>query len=234
MTTGSRHILHLCTGLQSSTAPVASLLDRPGWQVSVVTDVYSAMAIVATSAPGSIQALVACVDGLSESDMELFDLLRERFPAVRVYVYGDSRGQSRIERAMRTGAAGIIELKASVETGPPPGETGNMGHRREISLAEAMAQNRGNIVAGDPPCAPPAQPRSEWSSLSEARVPWIPHPQAPRRIPPAGSVSSSADSLSNVDRPQSVAPDARNPISEPLLSTEEMAALMNGWNSPKR
>lgn len=240
-------LLHLCTGLQSTTASVSAALESAGRRVRALADVYSAMAAIATTPPGSSHVLVACVDGLSDSDMELFELVHAHDPSVRVYVYGDARSRARIERALRAGASEIAELElvaAPVRSNPMLAPDA----RREVSLVEATSHTQGQGEMSRPSAAPSDAPSaravfppgsvgkqpSTAPSAPQVPTPWKSNPSAPKRTPPSRQSPSpeypAGDKHRSSDRPKVPRPTSQD---DALLTAEQFAAILSGFHRAK-
>jgi hypothetical protein len=180
-------------------------------------DVYRGLARILRPPSNPPRAVIVCLDGLTTPEFEFFSIVARRRKEVSVYVYGSGRAEARIAKAIELGAKGpaTADLLAELTGGPPAAA---MGQVPPPPCEESDATPR-------PPASPPTPPEpiraDEEDPRKPARVPWLRYGDRPARVAPNARQPSPKPSPS-LDRPS-----PRSVSFEPLLTEEELRALMS-------
>ena len=196
---------------------VHDLLASLPIEVEGCGDVYRGLARILRPPSNPPRAVIVCLDGLTTPEFEFFSIVARMRKDVSVYVYGSGRAEARIAKAIELGAKGpaTTDLLAELTGGPP---------------ASAMGQ------VPPPPCEdgdetprPPASPPTptepiradEEAPRKPARVPWLRYGDRPARVAP------NAREPAPEPPPSLGRPSPRSVSFEPLLTEEELRALMS-------
>ncbi len=211
------------TEWDSALAAISVAVDTCG-------DVYRGLARLSRSGGCDPSAVLVCLHGVGPCELEFFSIMRRLRPDVGVFVYGDARSQDRIARAIELGATGragdgLIEALSAARAAPPT---------RFTPVPAAEDQTRSRLPASAEPAGEPAsrQPRrlsetetddlpaSPQTSPPPARVPWLRYSDGPARTGPSPDKSTDAVVTASGHR------KLRTPPDEPLLTSEELNALL--------
>ena len=207
---------------------MSARLTATGLDVRDVSDVYRALARIGSAGSNSPLAVVVCADDLTTAELEFFSIVGRIHRSVAVYVYGRSSARERIAQAIDMGATGeltddVIRTLADTTTSTP--STGDDDaaaapaslHSEDIedaarrfwkdqSESSAESTQRTGEVR-----EPPSDP---------ARFPWRRYEDAPKRKPPSQGQPTS------FSKREDEQPDPSIPVHEPLLTDEELRALI--------
>ena len=223
------HVLHIGEDAPRGgpTDNVNSAVDSPSFVVQSCTDVYRGLARVCGGRDPALGAIVVCVDGLTDGELEFFSITARVTSGLPVLVYGADRYADRVQAALHAGATGVATaeaIQALIPQGrdgfPEADAAGDAG-----ALPRVTCQDRGDgmptVEQGD----------LELSELSSGggddtprpiRVPWEQYNQASARRAPAESSSSHDPSITASPPPTGRKPTPRGP----LLTSEELQALI--------
>jgi len=225
-----------------------SVLDPSQIPYDECEDIYRALARLCRPDGASIDTVLVALDGLLSDEFEFFALARRYRPDVTTYVHARNDPRNRIALAIERGAAGELTEevlsrlrgRCSSSDEPIPGhphdddptpqdqQPATLGQNTEPDQPQgALADQETLDLAGAPnheESAPPDAADQECSA--PVRVPWLSRENAPRRIrPAAGSWTHGAnDEPDDEPAAKATTPDA---LSEPLLTQEELAALIS-------
>ncbi len=239
-------LVHIRPGFPGESERIDELLEATGLRVAVFTDVYRGLARLARLAQDGearslLRAVLVQVDDLGPPEMEFFSITSRVLARTPVLVYGSDRLQSRVELALERGATDraspeIITRLAARDAAstnddtadrdapapmPQPGQPGV--DLESDAAAEPVAFPE--VVRDDPP---PRTDQPENETTAPTRVPWLdyenrPVRQAPRRSAPQ---PTSAVEPKEDDQPEEASARKRPNATEPLLTEEELRALM--------
>ena len=241
-------LVHIRPGYPGESERIDELLEATGLRVAVFTDVYRGLARLASLAKdgegrSSLRAVLVQVDDLGPPEMEFFSITSRVLPRTPVLVYGSDRLQSRVEKALEYGAtdraspeiiarlaardADTTDEDTANREAPAPTITAQPGEAGIDLESDAVQEPAAGleIVRDDPP---PQTDEPEIETTAATRVPWLdyenrPVRQAPRRTAPqpTSAVESKED-----DQPEEASARKRPSATEPLLTEEELRALI--------
>jgi len=241
--------------IYGETMGLSGAIGDAGLHECLCPDVYRALARMGGGKGPDCRAVLVCVDRMDAEQFTFFELVSRRFSSLPVFVYARSSAQEKIERAIglggiRIGDAELLTSALSIYAGlsepiredsePPAPE---MQHQ-EPSLQSSDPKPLPNDPTNDESCESADQfeaietadqelePAVDEEEEGVARVPWLQYEDNPRRIPPSRSRFHEVD-------PQ----PGRSPLSDesskrmsepapPLLSAEELQALIGKPNDP--
>ena len=180
-------------------------------------DVYRGLARILRPPSNAPRAVIVCLDGLTTPEFEFFSIVTRMRKDVSVYVYGSGRAEARIAKAIELGAKGpaTADLLAELTGGPPASVIGQVP---PPPCEEGDEMPR-------PPASPPTPPEpiraEEEDPRKPARVPWLRYGDRPARVAPNARQPAPKPPPS-LDRPS-----PRSVSFEPLLTEEELRALMS-------
>ena len=241
-------LVHIRPGFTGESERIDELLEATGLRVAILTDIYRGLARLAClamdgEAPSSLRAVLVQVDDLGPPEMEFFSITSRVLPRTPVLVYGSDRLQSRVEKALECGATDRAspETIARLAAGEADSTDEDPANRKAaaptlaaqpveegVELESDAVQEPAafpQVVRDDPP-PPEDQPENETTAAT--RVPWLdyenkPVRQAPRRTAPqpTSPVEPKED-----DQPKEASARKRPSATEPLLTEEELRALI--------
>jgi hypothetical protein len=238
-------ILHVVERSSEASADFDRAIDEAGFDLDYAETTYGAMARLVRPEGGPPQAVIVCVDCLDTPELEFFTLTARLYPNLPVYVYGRSADGLRRQRALALGArsevtanrfaALLVDLVTTADE-----DAAVAGRFKSADVATPSRQDPGTADAAresEPvlPYEARKEPVSEEhtsqasppSTAGRIPTPWHPASDRPRRIAPGERCPP--DPLAEprgtaADRP---APQRTQPLVEPLLSRQEMDALLS-------
>ncbi len=233
------------------TAQVEQALDQAPTPPEIVHNVYHALVRLVRDDGNQPSAAVVCVDDLDPEELEFFTILARRRGMPPVYVYGHERSLSKLGRAVELGATGeanldlVARLLSPEPVVEPPRATGPIdltaGERYEAfepvdrSDAEEDAvlpisahpgdQDR-HVAESAPPAAKPELLSNEEETASPPRVPWRQYNNGPPRKAPSQTPPTRETPIESVPK------DADEDVHQPLLTDEELRALIGDDPTP--
>ncbi|MCH9058756.1 MAG: hypothetical protein IIB55_09030, partial [Planctomycetes bacterium] len=224
-------------------------------------NVYQGLARLCIADSDKPSALVVSVDVMDAAELEFFRIVARLFPSLLVYVYGGARSCARVDRAIELGARDrasdevLIELirlrvsPAKPTDGPAVVEVAEPPEASTEALREtprdALLDPLPDVAPdrhGDPPLDPPDAAMQEdddpvveedvteeevaEDEVTEVRVPWLTYKDAPARRAPDPPPHVSPPAIAAMPEKRAVR------VSEPLLSQEELRALLDGDGLP--
>ena len=231
---GQQRVLHVAPLEQASAREMAEVIRQSGCEVVAVGDVYRALARLGRMSAGDVAAVIVCLDRLTEAQLEFIQLASRQHRGVPVYVYGQPQARSKIDAAVRLGAAGAVDAarldRVFSGRGAGNGRTTDAsgadeavdepeGADLEVSTGGRAVEETEPVEAAEP-IEPVAAKSTKPGSGSTVRVPWLRYDDRPQRTPPKKAPS----------KPPTPEPPAE--VEPPLLSPEELEALM-GEQSPE-
>ncbi|MCH9003044.1 MAG: hypothetical protein IIC02_10765 [Planctomycetes bacterium] len=241
-------LVHIRPGFPGESERIDELLEATGLRVAVFTDVYRGLARLARLAQDGearslLRAVLVQVDDLGPPEMEFFSITSRVLARTPVLVYGSDRLQSRVELALERGATDraspeiITRLAAhgaastnddtadrDAPAPMPMAQPGQPGVDLESDAAtEPVAFPE--VVRDDPP---PRTDQPENETTAPTRVPWLDYENRPVRQAPRHSAPqpTSAVEPKEDDQPEEASARKRPSATEPLLTEEELRALM--------
>ncbi len=237
-----------CSDVYQGLARLCLVLDAPQLASRATADVrpHGESSASVEEAPW---AIIVCMDGLSQAELEFFFIVPRTFQGVKVYVYGGARSKTRIGRAIELGATGratedVVRMladsgrlprwstlarpagpaEATPLRSPLEGGTtvGSDAASPEPSVVSAESVTEG--LGGEPPAAAGLDEHEvsagEDASSGTVRVPWLRYDDAPvRTAPQHRELWSDEVSTDGPEKPRSSSP-------EPLLTKAELQALI--------
>jgi len=180
-------------------------------------DVYRGLARILRPPSNPPRAVIVCLDGLTTPEFEFFSIVARMRKDVSVYVYGSGRAEARIAKAIELGAKGpaTTDLLAELTGGPPASAMGQVP-------PPPCEEGDGTPRSPASPPTPTERIRAhEEDPRKPARVPWLRYGDRPARVAPNAREPAPEPSPS-LDRPS-----PRSVSFEPLLTEEELRALMS-------
>ena len=222
-----RRVLCIIPRPDNPTHPATLAAVDAGAEVETVDDPYRAMARLGPNAASPVDAVVVDVAALDASEMEFFDLAARYHWQIPVYVLRGGSGtvsSGKIDGALIRGARAAVsadQFTALLAALPTQAD-------EEIVPARIAAIPAPQSAIPNPLLDTPRESRtaidqhetSRATRKSTARVPWARYDDQPARKPPSGA------------RTASVAPRAAPKVEPPLLTQEELDALMDGRIAP--
>ena len=205
----------------SCRSPLDKLLAASPLETEWCPDVYRGLARLFGPPSAPPRAVIVCLDGLGTPEFEFFSILSRVRRDLKVYVYGSAGAEARIAKAVEFGATGSVtkEVLSELAGGPPPLP------EAEAPVRTPERRNDTAAAPADPPPDPadqtPMRMVEEEDARKPARVPWLRYGDRPARVAPAARTPAPQPSPS-VDRPS-----PRTTSFEPLLTEEELQALMS-------
>lgn len=229
----NRQIIHVIAPGQDDRpgdmeSPVSAKLATAGLDVRDIGDVYRALARIGNAGPNLPLAVVVCADGLTRAEIEFFSIVARVHRGLAVYVYGQSSARERIASAIDMGATGeltddVIRTLADATSSPPStveDDVPSASASPQPEVSEGVAPE--SLVDQTVEPTNSMQPTADVRELpsDSARFPWRCYEDVPKRKPPSrGAPPSSAEGEDD-------SPDPAIPIHEPLLTDEELRALI--------
>jgi len=214
-----RRVLCIIPRPDNPTHPATLAAVDAGAEVETVDDPYRAMARMGPNAASLVDSVVVDVAALDASEMEFFDLAARYHWQIPVYVLRCGSGtvsSGKIDGALIRGARAAVsadQLTALLAALPTQADEEIVPARiAAIPIPESAIRNPQSAI--DEPKTRQA-PRK-----ATARVPWARYDDQPARKPPSGARSAS------------VAPRAATKAEPPLLTQQELDALMDGRIAP--
>jgi hypothetical protein len=216
------------------------LLSNPSIALIECPDVYRGLARLGRDDDGTIRAVIVCVDTLTPVELEFFDLTSRLHRDVPVYVYGRDRSRSRIDEALAHGAraeisddkahdllARLVDLDAASAVGHhDANETTHASvqanQHTESNVPPPIVLTHDDDEADDEP-SNDGRNYDDEAPTSPARVPWLKYDGAPERSAPEHTPPVSPKPS---DRPGASPPRRNQTDYEPLLTDEELRALI--------
>ncbi len=248
LTDNSGRVLHVNPPTYGETMGLSGAIGDAGLRESLCPDVYRALARMGGASGPAFRAVLVCVDRMGADQFSFFELLSRHFASSPVFVYARSNAEEKIERAVglgciRIGDSELLTSALSIHSAPDgpssdhpaPADTERELEDPIIEVVDSQLLTNGPTDEGfsedvdhfeaietvDEELEPAADEED-----GVVRVPWLQYEDSPRRIPPSRS------RLDQVDPPPhesllSDEPPRRTPEpTPPLLSTEELQALI--------
>lgn len=231
-----RRVLHVVEGSGTFTDELSATLSSAGVELTIVPDVYLGLARIVRSPRVRFDAAVVSLNSLEADELDFISHLQRRKDPIPVFVYGHSENAARVVEAERRGARLVHDVSAiqsalalDVERPVTPETTRAVAAPiQSVEAAPVLDEERRDAGVSSMPdsAAPavrePAKPQRETVDRPEPAVleaeervpvPWAPSSQRPVRQGPA--------TPNNTDAPTPNEPDGR-----PLLTNEELSALL--------
>jgi len=244
-------LFHIGSPRVDEVRAMARRLSELPVRVRDCTNVYQGLARLCIADSDTPSALVVSVDVMDAAELEFFRIVARLFPALLVYVYGGERSCARVDRAIELGARdrasdevlialgrsriAAADRSVAVEVSEPPDARTEAPPEspRDVLLdppPDAAAERQSDELI-DPPDAtiqenddPSEEEDVAEDEVTEVRVPWLTYKDAPARRAPEPPASVP---------PPAIVPEKRvMRVSEPLLSQEELRALLDGDGLP--
>ena len=228
-----RRVLCIIPRPDNPTHPATLAAVDAGAEVETVDDPYRAMARMGPNAASPVDSVVVDVAALDASEMEFFDLAARYHWQIPVYVLRCGSGtvsSGKIDGALIRGARAAVsadQLTALLAALPTQADEEIVPARiAAIPIPESAIRNPQAYSAEAAASAAKAgsaidpQETRRTPRKTSARVPWARYDDQPARKPPSGARSAS------------VAPRAATKAEPPLLTQEELDALMDGRIAP--
>ncbi len=230
--TAASTVLHIHQ--QHAGTPQTDNVDRrladASLKVTHVQDVYRGLARICNTHNEIPRAAIVCVDGLSSAEMEFFSIVSRTHRTLDVFVYGSSRMSARIAKAIDLGAKGPATPEALRSLGPSnnasPGDNDHPSPDATPKATQPSESNRSAEDATKDDSKPPSETvraavdTEDEAASTEPRVPWQRYGGAPARAAPVRNPPQPEEKKNDN------APPSRPPAPEPLLTAEELRALI--------
>jgi len=186
------------------------------------SDVYRALAKLLNAAGDAYVGVVVQLDGVGPRELAFFSILARSRRGLRILVQAGAGGESKIAKALQAGATGVLTAEFWREFAPRPAMPAPIEVRvtadpPTVQLAPPESDPGVETVEEDE--APPVEEDSE-DTPSSPRVPWLRYADGPQRAaPPVRKPPAPI--------PPAPAPSAPAPDYEPLLTDEELEALLS-------
>ncbi len=183
-------------------------------------DVYRGLARLLRPSPTPWKVVVVCLDGMGACEMEFFSIASRLRRDVKIFVYAAKRADLRMARAIELGAVGLTrDALAELMSSAPSSTSAEPAVGKPEGVRDPLPSSAVPVPA---PITVPDPPRADGEDPKKpARVPWLRYGDRPTRVAPT-TRAPAADAPPQVDRP---AP--RTVSFEPLLTEEELRALMS-------
>jgi len=231
----------------------ASMLDALRLPHDDCDNIYRALARLCRPEGAAVETVVVALDALQPAEFEFFTLARRFRPDVRILVHARDDARHLIALATDRGAAGeltediLLTLRRHPESpdGPQPaqprdesdasttGPAADAGPGADPCEPEGALTEEANLDL-DPPADNEADSTpdvAEQQFSAPVRVPWSRHHGAPQRIRPNSDSRPHSDQDAPQAAPESPPADSDH-ASEPLLTQEELAALISDEPDP--
>jgi hypothetical protein len=236
-------VLHIADSAVESSEAVAveQWIGQAGMEVGRCPDVYLGLARVLGNTLCDLRAVIVCVENLSPDEFEFFSLLGRARRELPVFVYA-ARFPDRVVRALQSGAKGLATRDAMLALGA--------SMERRVEQGEPALEPPPDAVRSSISSSTPAAPKDvdskpaagliediedgQWEDAeanTTTRVPWLRYSGGPERQRPVASKAeqeetSSTDGMQVEDMTGATAPHKCEQSYEPLLTEQELAALL--------
>lgn len=230
-------IVYVARSARQLPEPVRAWLDETGAQVTCSPDIYAAMAMLASGLRP--EALIVDAREVDFSELSFFESAGRVCRGALICVVGPPACQEKMELAFERGAC--------------PFDADRLDRQIELSAARMHRPGAEQLVAGRLRQAPPQKPRDTGAGKDPmsashppvrlvrqgpadddevpVSVPWAPHPRRPQRTPPTRPEAGASPAQAG-QHPLTPAPDQSKVAGSPMVSAEELAALLGKPPSP--
>ena len=200
--------------------------------VDTCSDVYRGLARVCKAPAETYSAVVVCLGALGSAELQFFSTMARARPRVPVYVYGNASDAKREARAIELGAACVFtdDVMSHLETSgasldtddstqePSPGaQKPAIADRADPRTAASTESLPDRLFDDDP-----SKPDHDDHPSRPVQVPWLNRAGSPARRKP-----SKPSKVQDVpERSQSAEESSGRALPEPLLTDEELQALI--------
>ncbi len=223
------HVLHIradapCGG---STDNVDTLLDSPSFLAQSCADVYRGLALVSSSRSPAISAIVVCVDGMTNAELEFFSIATRVASTIPILAYGAERYAHRVQAALEAGATSVATaeaIRALIPNDSATSQAGELTHedRQPPDAAHQDPDHAIPTVEQDDSESSELPPADDNENPRPIRVPWGQYDRAPARSAP----TEPSPPRNGPTAAPSTPTKRKSPLRGPLLTSEELQALI--------